>query len=56
MLRRFAEKLAECYVWVAVCGFPWFFAGSRILAVLLLLPLLVWMWRDAMRGEPDIRC
>ena len=45
----------ECYLFLAVCGFPWIVVESWPLAVLLLLPVLVWAWRDSTPVEPEIR-
>ena len=45
----------ECYLFLAVCGFPWIVVESWPLAVLLLLPVLVWLWRDSTPVEPEIR-
>ena len=55
LIRRFLENLGWCYVAFAVFGFPWIVVESWPLAVALLVPLLVWLWRDSKPAAPEIR-
>ena len=52
---RLLEGLAACYCMPVVYGFPWIVVESWITACLLLVPILVWGWRDSKPVEPEIR-
>ena len=54
-MRKIAERAWECYLFVAVYGFPWIVVESWPLAVVLLLPVLVSAWRDSTPVHPEIQ-